>query len=197
MLRELLECNKEEPIQKYLENNPQILVAVFGMPEWAYNIVIPKFQFGSDYSSDFVIITGQSYSYWIYLVELEPATEKLFTKNGDYARRLNHAIKQVDEWEDWINRNESYFKSSLLKAIKKIDSSFEETFDHTRRFIVSKNIIIGRRYMLTPDDNKRRAIERREKGIDIVTYDRLVECENKIIQRKKEGKRFSRFNYDD
>lgn len=51
--------------------------------------------------------------------------------------------------------------------------------------------------MLTDDDNKRRAIERSEKGIDIVTYDRLVECENKIIQREKESKKFSRFHYDD
>ena len=109
MLSELLASNKEEPIQKYLEINSKILIATFGMPEWYYKIVIPKFRFGSDYCSDFVIINGQSYSYWIYLIELEPATEKLFTKNGDYARRLNHAIKQVDEWGDWIKRNENYF----------------------------------------------------------------------------------------
>ena len=197
MLSELLASNKEEPIQKYLEINSKILIATFGMPEWYYKIVIPKFRFGSDYCSDFVIINGQSYSYWIYLIELEPATEKLFTKNGDYARRLNHAIKQVDEWGDWIKRNQNYFKDSLLKAIKKVDTTFEETFDYARRFIVSKHIVIGRRGTLTSDDNKRRAIEYDEKGIDIITYDRLVECENRIIQMEKEGKMFSRFHYDD
>ena len=95
---------------------------------------------------------------------------------------MNHAIKQVDEWGDWIKRNENYFKDSLLKAIKKVDTSFDETFDYARRFIVSKHIVIGRRDTLTNDDNKRRAIERDEKGIDIVTYDRLVECENRIIR---------------
>lgn len=35
----------------------------------------------------------------------------IFTKDGDYAKRLNHAIEQVDEWEDWIKRNENYFKN--------------------------------------------------------------------------------------
>lgn len=197
MLNELLECEREESIQKYLEENPQILTATFGMPEWAYNIVIPKFRFGSDYISDFVIITGQSYSYWIYLIELEPATEKIFNKNGNYAKRLNNAIKQVDEWGDWINRNENYFKESLLNSIKKIDCAFQETFDYTRRFIVIKKIIIGKRTMLTEEDNRRRAIEYEKKGIEIVTYDRLVDSENKIKKMQKEGKNFSRFLYED
>lgn len=56
VLSELLAYDKEEPIQKYLESNSHILVATFGIPVWYYKIVIPKFRFGSDYCSDFVII---------------------------------------------------------------------------------------------------------------------------------------------
>lgn len=197
MLIDILDTNNEETIQKYLEENEKILIAAFGTPEWYYNIIIPKFRFGSDYISDFVILTGQSYSYWINLVELEPATKSLFTKAGDYAKRLNHAIKQVDEWCDWIKRNESYFKDCLLKAIKDIDSSFDETFDYTRRFIVNKKIVIGRRSMLTDENNKRRAIEYDKSGLDIATYDRLVEIENKIFQMEREKRDFSRFKYND
>lgn len=197
MLVDILDNNKEEIIQEYLENNKKILIAAFGNPEWSYNIVIPKFRFGSDYISDFVILTGQSYSYWINLIELEPATKAIFTKNGDYAQRLNHAIKQVDEWSYWIKRNESYFKDSLLKVIRKVNSSFDETFDHTRRFIVNKKIVIGRRNMLTEDDNKRRTIEYEKSGIDISTYDRLVDIENRIIQIDNDERNFSRFNYED
>ena len=118
MLDELLDNSKEEILQQYLEQHKKILIAAFGQPEWVYNFVLPKFKFGSDYISDFVVFTGQSYSYWIKLIELEPSTSQVFTKQGDYAQRLNHAIKQVDEWSDWIKRNEPYFRDCLHRLTR-------------------------------------------------------------------------------
>lgn len=197
MLDELLDNSKEEILQQYLEQHKKILIAAFGQPEWVYNFVLPKFKFGSDYISDFVVFTGQSYSYWIKLIELEPSTSQVFTKQGDYAQRLNHAIKQVDEWSDWIKRNEPYFRDCLQKALQKEYPSFSETLDYTRRFIVSSKIVIGRRATLSVDDNKRRAQEYEKSNLDIITYDRLVDIEQKITQAEKEGKPFSRFWYDD
>ena len=197
MLDELLDNSKEEILQQYLEQHKKILIAAFGQPEWVYNFVLPKFKFGSDYISDFVVFTGQSYSYWIKLIELEPSTSQVFTKQGDYAQRLNHAIKQVDEWADWIKRNEPYFRDCLQKALQKEYPSFSETLDYTRRFIVSSKIVIGRRATLSVDDNKRRAQEYEKSNLDIITYDRLVDIEQKITQTEKEGKPFSRFWYDD
>ena len=197
MLDELLDNSKEEILQQYLEQHKKILIAAFGQPEWVYNFVLPKFKFGSDYISDFVVFTGQSYSYWIKLIELEPSTSQVFTKQGDYAQRLNHAIKQVDEWSDWIKRNEPYFRDCLQKALQKEYPSFSETLDYTRRFIISSKIVIGRRATLSVDDNKRRAQEYEKSNLDIITYDRLVDIEQKITQTEKEGKPFSRFWYDD
>ena len=197
MLDELLDNSKEEILQQYLEQHKKILIAAFGQPEWVYNFVLPKFKFGSDYISDFVVFTGQSYSYWIKLIELEPSTSQVFTKQGDYAQRLNHAIKQVDEWSDWIKRNEPYFRDCLQKALQKEYPSFSETLDYTRRFIVSSKIVIGRRATLSVDDNKRRAQEYEKSNLDMITYDRLVDIEQKITQTEKEGKPFSRFWYDD
>lgn len=197
MLDELLDNSKEEILQQYLEQHKKILIAAFGQLEWVYNFVLPKFKFGSDYISDFVVFTGQSYSYWIKLIELEPSTSQVFTKQGDYAQRLNHAIKQVDEWSDWIKRNEPYFRDCLQKALQKEYPSFSETLDYTRRFIVSSKIVIGRRATLSVDDNKRRAQEYEKSNLDIITYDRLVDIEQKITQTEKEGKPFSRFWYDD
>ena len=197
MLDELLDNSKEEILQQYLEQHKKILIAAFGQPKWVYNFVLPKFKFGSDYISDFVVFTGQSYSYWIKLIELEPSTSQVFTKQGDYAQRLNHAIKQVDEWSDWITRNEPYFRDCLQKALQKEYPSFSEILDYTRRFIVSSKIVIGRRATLSVDDNKRRAQEYEKSNLDIITYDRLVDIEQKITQTEKEGKPFSRFWYDD
>lgn len=79
---------------------------------------------------------------------MEPATVAVFNKKGDYAQRLNHAIKQVDEWTDWIKRNEPYFRDSLQKALKANYSDFDEKLNYTRRFIVGSQIVIGRRAVI-------------------------------------------------
>ncbi len=50
--------NDERKIQKYLEENPLILVASIGTPNWFYNYVLPQFKLGSDYVADFLIVTG-------------------------------------------------------------------------------------------------------------------------------------------
>lgn len=196
MLKDLM-GEKEEIVQQYLEEHEKILIAALGQPEWVYNIVLPKFKFGLEYVSDFVIVYGQSYSYWIQLLELESPTASIFTKQGEYARWLNHAIKQVNEWSDWIQRNESYFKECLQKALCKKDPSFQETFDYTRRFIIGSSIIIGRRENLSEEDNRRRFQELEKRNLDIIPYDRLIDMEERMIQFEKQGKNFNRILYDD
>ncbi|MNC14504.1 hypothetical protein D3C75_622830 [compost metagenome] len=196
MLEEIINTSKEGELQKYLTDNKKILVAAFGEPGWFYNIVIPKFRFGSDFESDFIVLTGQSYNYWIKLVELEPSLTSPFTKEGIYSKRLNQAIKQVDEWKDWIVRHETYFKESLLKAIKIHNPSFDETFDFARKFYVSPHIVIGRRGSLTPDDNRRRANELEKSHLDIMTYDRLIDIERKIINLENKGIPFDRYRFE-
>ncbi len=198
MLKDIVNNAKcEEELQSYLKENNDILVATFGTPEWAYNITIPKFKFGSDFISDFVIIHGQSNSYWIELIELEPADANIFTKEGVYSYRLNGAIKQLDEWSDWIKDNLNYFKSSLQKASKEIYPEFYESFNNNRRFIINKHIVIGRRESLTEADNKRRSCELEKSYLDIATYDRLIEIEERLVQMKSSGKSFERFGYED
>lgn len=113
----VIESSKEEDVQSYLSKNRQILLAAFGN-HWMVNECIPKFRFGNEYVSDFVIVTGQSFSYDITLVELEPPTERPFTQAGKFAKRLNDAIGQVNDWFAWIHDNEDYFRKSLSRAMK-------------------------------------------------------------------------------
>lgn len=182
--REILVDNREETVQKYLQQNPIILNSAFGL-KWAANECFPKFKFGNEFISDFVIISGQSYSYDITLIEIEPPTEKIFTKNGKYAKRLNEAIGQCNDWLSWINENVEYFKTSVSKKFKDGYKAYEMQPQFMHRIFVSCKIIIGRRNMLTDDDNKRRAtiFAQSNKTLEIVPYDRLVEIEKNLSQK--------------
>lgn len=194
MIEEILGEN-EESLQKYLEEHSKILTATLGMPEYAYNFVIPKFSFGGKYQSDFLVFTGQSSSYWITLVELEAATRMIFTKEGGYARYLNTAMRQVKEWKMWVNENMGYFRKLLYDSICNQDGEFCDKFDFCRRFIINQVIIIGRRNSLSKEDRDRIAEEENNR-IQIITYDRLIECEKRIEQMNLCDFPFDRYHYD-
>lgn len=172
--------DKEKYCQEYLNKHRKILMGEFGCPKWFFNLVFPKFKFGSDYESDFIVIKGQSFSYWVELIELEPPSEKMFTKKGIYANRLNVAISQVNAWKDWIDRYDNDFRHLLQKKCQVEYPDFEESFYNTQRFIIRKNIVIGRRSDLSKEDNERRYMLRSEQMINTVTYDRLADFEDRI-----------------
>ena len=189
---DVIQSSREEDVQSYLSDNQNILLAAFG-DGWAVNECIPKFRFGNEYVSDFVIVTGQSFSYDITLVELEPPTEQPFTKAGKFAKRLNDAIGQVNDWFAWIHENEDYFRKSLSKAMKNSYGARQIEKPHRNerlgfpdenrhRNFVSAKIVIGRREMLTEEDNKRRATiySQTHKGIEILHFDRLIKLEDRI-----------------
>ena len=185
----ILESAREEDSQQYLTQNMDILVAAFG-GGWMVNECIPKFRFGTEYISDFVIVTGQSFSCDIVLVELEPPTDNPFTKAGKYAKRLNDAMGQVNDWFAWIHDNQDYFHRSLAKEMdysEAVDTGLADSPSRGRGLdFISAKIVIGRRKMLSDDDNKRRAtiLKQTNKTIEIVPYDRLLEMESKL--RSKE-----------
>ena len=145
MLIDILD-QSEAVIQKYLEDHPDILQVSVGTANWYYNYVIPQFSLGSDGGKpDFVIVNGQSDSYWIHIVELKLPTVKRFTDSDMPSTELRNAVDQLMDYSMWITYNMPYFKEILRKKLKEDYSDFNETFQNNRRFIICKDLIIGRR----------------------------------------------------
>jgi Domain of unknown function (DUF4263)/Leucine rich repeat variant len=188
---EILLSPKEEICQSFLALNTEILTFTFKR-----DLCLPKFRFGNEFVSDFVLFTGSSLGYEITLVEIEPPTAKAFTKKGKYARRLNDAIGQINDWFVWISQNEDYFLRTLFAAISasQKDSLFARWFDsnvslglHRGRAIVDAKVIIGRRHFLSEQDNMRRAAiyHSSNRTIEITHFDRLLNAEQELTQIRK------------
>lgn len=187
-LEAVLLSSREEDVQKYLASDLGLLLAAFG-DRWHVNECIPKFRFGNEFISDFVIVTGQSFRYKITLIELEPPTEPPFTKAGKYAKRLNDALGQVNDWLTWIHDNDAYFRASLAKAMKSEygASEVDRPMQFGDRLLVCTKIIIGRRAMMSLEDNKRRATisDQTKDAVEILPYDRLLEISRKMSDSGK------------
>lgn len=186
----ILQSPREEDSQRFLVANPWILTTALAPPALGGHPqdCIAKFRFGNEFVSDFVIVYGSSYHYDVILIELEPPTERPFTKDGKYANRLNGALAQVSDWQAWIYENETFFRRSLaLLMSSKYAAGQVGGREYERsiatpgirgRFFTSSKVIVGRRSMLSRRDNERRAtvLDQSNKRLEIVPYDRLLDA---------------------
>lgn len=195
MLEDILKSNQESKIQKYLEEHPFILKMGIGVPDWAFNYVLPQFMLGSHLRADFIVLTGQSYSYEVTIVELKKPEASLYNKDGSLAKDFNRACTQIDDYRRWMKDNTDEFKRDLLKEIKKQDPLFEENFDWTRRFRIFSAVVIGRRAKLSRE-HRDKNFDMEDKGVRAISYDRLVDAERRLCEMLDKKIDLNYFNRD-
>jgi hypothetical protein len=126
---------------------------------------MPQVRLGAEYVADFVLGCKDSLGYHWRLVELEGCNEKLFVADGDPAKMLRHAIRQIQDWRSWLQQNVAYAQREEADgglALRDITGEAEGL------------IIIGRRSMLTDDSRMLRRRMSQETNIRIHTYDWLI-----------------------
>lgn len=160
----LEKATKEEDMQKFLQEKPMVLVQLLqgGQGRW----VIPKQKLGSEHITDFIIGDRNSLGFKWTAVELESPLLDPFNKNGDISRHLNHAIRQVSDWRNWLKSNQNYASRSREEnglGLTDIDSG------------IPGLVIIGRRERLDKKTNKLRNELGERFNIEIHTYDFLLE----------------------
>jgi hypothetical protein len=176
----------EEDLQRFLTKHHEIVAAAFMR---ILGFVIPKFAFGDDHVSDFVV-ADWCQAWVLTLVELEPSDAKAFNKSGTPARRLASALKQLADWQGWIERHPSYFEEKMrkhhrafLSDLKKTSSESDSTEwwpYHTyqwHRPYIRHAIVIGRRGPdFTKDQEDRHVLSRISSDtLRIYSYDWLVD----------------------
>lgn len=154
-------AGREEDLQAFFAENPFIL-----SEQWPHGThVVPKFRFGGQYVSDFLIseITSGG-TFWI-LVELEPASAELVTRGGQLSQRVREGIQQVRDWKDWLDQNRDLASRSISRnglGLGDIQG-------------VWGWVVVGRRSKVTPRFNTLRQQVFEGSNIEVITYDRLLE----------------------
>ena len=109
---------KEEELQVYLQSNPGFLAGLTGTPDNTDLAVLFKPKIGTQFVADFCVLQSYQGGSVANLIELETSDDQLFTKNGNPARRYATALKQVEDWRIWIDRNKVHFAKELVRTAK-------------------------------------------------------------------------------
>lgn len=164
--------DKEEEVQQFLQSHPTILTHHLGGGGGRY--CIPKKSLGGMFIPDFLIADLSSSGLNWYAVELENPKARMFNRNGDPSRYLNHAVKQVRDWRDWLKNNlneASKLKQSKGLGLVGIEPELECLILIGRRRDIDEGLIDTRRRM------------NREINGEIHTYDWLIEqAKNELVR---------------
>ncbi len=176
-----LEAARDEgDMQRSLEAHPRLLTQhlTAGRRSW----VIPKKRLGTEHETDFLIAQQASDGFVWYAVELERPQAKMFNKNGDPSAALNHALRQVNDWRDWLSRNLDY-------ATRPRDRSGHNLIDiHSElegMVIIGRDADLDRRVIAS----RRQRLERIHR-VTIETYDWLLaQASERVAALERAGKR--------
>lgn len=170
-LRTVLEGSQNErAMQEFLELHPEVLAACVAAHHWGW--VLPQRRLGAQYVTDFLVCGRSSLGFEWVAVELESPTAALFTKTGDVAQTLNHAIRQILDWRNWLADNLDHAR----RPREDNGLGFREIDNHPPGLI-----LVGRRSMLDDATRKRRRLLSQELGIRIHTYDFLIDACTRFV----------------
>jgi hypothetical protein len=153
----------ELAMQRFLESAPRLLLQHLAAAgeHW----VISKKRLGTEHETDFLLAEQGSTGLTWYAVELERPQARLFTASGDQSAKLTHALRQIDDWREWLSRNRDYASRPRNQSglgLREIDPDLDGL------------IIMGRDADLDPRTHDRRRRLQRMHRVRIETYDWLA-----------------------
>lgn len=190
-------AENERQIQPFIKKNDILIVHAFNRAWNSYHC-IPEFELGREFQADFLLLSVHSCHWIATFVELESPTARLYLKNGTPSKTLRIAQRQISDWKDWYRRNENYARQTFAQILRKHDEPAwcshadrhqkgeTEILDPQTVIETHFHIVIGRRAALTPEEQRRRAMESLcWGGPEIATYDRLVDCARRIDRSRQ------------
>ena len=164
---------KELIVHEFLENNPELIPTPNLLNHHLhFGVVVSKFPLDTSLETDYVYLTKSSDTWIVTFVELEIPEKKLFTNNKkqvDTSSEFNKAIAQVRSWQVFVEDNKA-------EVLRRLEPTFHPFVMRRNPVEFNYQLIIGRSEEKNSSPERMRILARlrRETGIDIMTYDTLL-----------------------
>jgi len=165
MFERVIEVARDErPIQRFLENHQHMLTALLG---YRTCYCVPQPRLGSEYVPDFLIAGVDSLGIRWVLVELETPQSGVYLRDGrQFDAKVRKAMSQIVDWRHWLEQNLAYAQN-----FKSNDGlGFVDIRPNSRAIVM-----VGRRSRLNLSNEAARAAQSEQNGIEIQTYDRVID----------------------
>ncbi len=139
-----------------------------------------EFELPATYKADYLLIGLNSGGYHFVFVELENPVGNITLKDGDFGKTIRKGIKQVNDWDNWIEADFSSLKLVFKKHLGEahaLPSDFLELDKSRLNYIV----VAGRRkdFQVTTYKLKRKLLK--ESNIHLIHYDNILDNIDDLI----------------
>jgi hypothetical protein len=136
--------------------------------------VFPEFKMPPNYQADYLIVGRNSDGHHFVFVELENPSGDITLKDGSYGTTIRKGIKQIDDWEIWLEQNFSHlrlvFEGQQNKSAR-LPNEFRD-FDRTRVHYI---VVAGRRSDYNERTYRLRRTHLEQRKLLVVHYDNLID----------------------
>ena len=186
------ENSTEREVHAFLKQFPYVLIHLFNK-SWNFYHIFPEFRLGTDFRADFAVVSANSGRWEVILIELEGPRDSLYTKQGLPNRKLNWAIRQTNDWRDFVSEQ----KDCLRREVAKLVEPFN-TYSHNN--MMGKGGVPGHVELLHPEtyisydycvvignsrffsDSDRKA-HKQNRDRTVATYDRVLNAMRDLESR--------------
>lgn len=171
LLKVLDSAKKENDIQNYIKENKKWFIPAsifedydFGHHEAYISVEQPL---GAEYKADYMLLGRNSIGHHIILVEFENVNVDFrLQKSNMETEAVRKGMTQINDWKRWMDNNRLYFLQSFgLSDISRNIPTWGITYC----------LVVGRRKRMDDISNQMRGQIQYERGVHIITYDRLVD----------------------
>ncbi|KAB1064733.1 Shedu anti-phage system protein SduA domain-containing protein [Salibacter halophilus] len=172
----------ERDIQRFIKEKEAyfIIESLFTFYDFGHHdaYLFYEFPFPPNYSVDYLLVGKNSGGYEFLFIELESPNQSITLKDGRLGESYRKGIKQIEDWDFWIDSNFSSLKNVFKKhksPRKELPIEFFE-LDKTR---IHYLVIAGKRKHYTPETYRLR--RKGVNNISIKHYDNLIDSTEKYI----------------
>lgn len=165
---------KEQVVQDYLENHTELIPTPNRLNHHLhFESVVSKFPLGTELTTDYLYITKSSDTWRITLVELESPNKSIFTadtRRATTSAKFNSALNQVRSWKHFLAENKD-------EVLRRLEPLLQPASMRRNPIEFHYQLIIGRSVdkNLTPERKKHIRGMIDETGIEIMTFDQLID----------------------
>ena len=135
--------------------------------------IFSEFELPPNHFADYLIIGKNSDGFKFIFVELESVYGDITTKFGEFGTTIRKGLKQIEDWDLWLDANFSHLKLLFDKA-KNPEKTLANEFISLDKTRISFAVIVGRRTDFNERANRLRR-KYKKNGIAILHYDNLIE----------------------
>lgn len=142
--------------------------------------IFPEFKLPPNFQVDYLIIGKNSDGYHFVFVELENPYGQITIRDGSYGETIRKGIRQIDDWELWLEQNYAHLRLVFEQALGKNELLPKEfsVFDKTRVHYI---VVAGRRKDYNDKTYRLRRSLSEQRKLQVLHYDNLIDYATQTI----------------